>query len=243
MRFTNHPCVENNTMKNIIAIGVALSLSVLAVNSTAKEPLAGSLNESLVLERGFTEISEGLYAKTTDSGESYVAQGEHGTLALRDRLVELRAESNARAKDEAPASTPYDRLIDELGQPDAANLSKGINNQYYAGDCYGPNTHHQVMEVNAFSASGLIAAAYANNTDSTIYTTNYAEAWTQNRGGHVTSQQSSTQYGTTIASANASTSGANACEAMAYASIKCPGFKRANLVAFHKSVTFVGCQN
>lgn len=229
-------------MRKSIALSVALSLSAFAAGANAQEMTTASLEESLVLEEGYTEISEGFYAKVTELGESYVAKGEQGVATLRQVLIDLRDEANARhAKANgkpSPAPASYDRMIEDLGVSEASDSGKA--NIFQRGDCSGPNTHHQTMLVRAGTWQGSAAGGAVTNSDPTINTSNYSHVFTENVRGEIADQVVNT-YGTTPVQTFVQNTQGVPCQAVAYSSITCPGRSTPSLAALDRTLARPGC--
>lgn len=206
-----------------------LTACVAACSTGMDNAVAGgdqsTLDEVLTKRDGMTQISEGLYARADEYGESYVAIGKPAQEALASKLMELNRRftglSDGSASSRGNVSDTFSSAIADLTQPAAKNDSE-------TGDCSGPGgTDQPQLYAQASSTAGLTASAYAVLTSDfgpITWTVNFASALTENRLGITTSSQTSTQNADTPASASAAAPNSNqACVASSYASVKCPG--------------------
>lgn len=218
---------------SVAAMWAATAVAALACGSVVAQSTTRTLDDVLTQDEGLTQISDGLYAQTTSSGESFVAVNKAGQDALRKKLLELRAKLTSGAsasKNETASLDVIDKSIAELSQPQAKN-------QTVIGDCTGTGgTGQPQLYARALSSGGTTASGYAVLTSDfspVTSTTNKASAGTANRTGDETSSQSSTQYGATAASASATAPNmAQACTASAAASVTCPGHSSPSISAF-----------
>ncbi|MEO6690619.1 MAG: hypothetical protein ABIS07_14985 [Dokdonella sp.] len=212
-----------------------LTLALVSGGALAQDTATRTLDQVLTQDEGMSQVSEGLYAQTTGSSESYVAVNAAGQRALLDKLVQLRAKlaaphvSSGIASREQASLEVVDKSIAELSRPQPKNA--------VSGDCSGPGgTGSPQLYARALSSGGLSASGYAVLTSDfspATPTQNHAYASTQNRLGDDTSSQSSTGVGTTAASASASApNGNSACTASASASVTCPGHTSPSISAF-----------
>lgn len=196
-------------------------LACALVSGSAMAQNDRSLAEVLATDQGLTRVGEGLYARTDEHGESYVAVDAAGQQALLARLLELRAQS-------ARKNAPLDRLIEQLSRP----VTKGASERY--GDCSGPNPSGPLYAA-ASSAGGSGAGASASNSNPALNTTNTAYAQVTDRGG-LTNEETSTTYAGTPAHASVSAPNTrNLCYASAAATVTCPGATRPAIAAFANS--------
>jgi hypothetical protein len=180
-------------------------------------------------DEGMTQISDGLYAKITADGESYVALSPAGHQALLVRLIELRDDRTThRAK---PGTGVIGGLIATLSQPQ--------RNVQDTGDCNGRNPNGP-LSVKALAGGGVGggdfgASSIAQNNDGfspPLNSTNFASAETIDRNGNVTHQQATTTHGPGSAIASAFVIGAAGCDADSSATVTCPGHTQPSISAF-----------
>jgi hypothetical protein len=200
----------------------AFLLALASSSAFAQVSASRSLDDVLTHDEGMTLISDGLYAQSTGSGESWVAVNPAGQRALRVKLQELRAkwakQSKPAAASKSPAFAALDRSI--------AQLSTLSPDQIVEGDCTGPGgTAMPSLYARATSSGGYTASGYAvRQLDFGPGTPTQNAAWaeTDNPFGDPTSQQTGSGVGDQAASATATAVGRR-CQAFASASITCPG--------------------
>lgn len=219
-----------------------LVFALLSTGALAQSQAARSLRDSLTHD-GMVQISDGLFARTTDNGkthdESYVAINHAGkqallAIALRDRQRQARINPNAAASQENAVNT----LINQLSQPAAVALSR---EQDIHGDCNGidPSTAFHVY----VGAGPLTSKALAQNLmpSPVLNTTNKAGASISDPSGNVISSQGATTYASTDASAIATAPQGHGCTGYAYGSVTCPA--GGGISAYATSVVTVGGQS
>jgi hypothetical protein len=219
------------------------ALGMATCNVSNAQETMRTLGSTLAVEDGMVQVADGLYARVTTDGESYVAIGESGQEALRERLIELRAKL-ARAHDKSPSSEQ--QTLDVIANALADLSQPHTKSQTVTGDCSGPGgTSQPQLYARALSSYGLNASAYAVLTSDfspVLATANYASAGTRNGLGVSTSSQTSTGIAYTAASASASAPvSSNACTASSYASVKCPGQSSPAISALAYSQKSPGC--
>lgn len=201
---------------------------------------ARSLDEVLTQDQGMTQVSEGLWARTSPASESYVAVGKAGHAALLEKLIELRPKISPTQAQIGAAAQPS--LLDQaIGDLDAMHLDA---KQTVIGSCAGPGSPGEPeLRAIANSSGGTTASASAVMTKDfgpATNTTNFARAETVNRQGVTTSSQSDTEHFFTQASASASAPVQMPCSAAAWATVTCPT-GGPGISAFSSTLVFSGC--
>lgn len=209
---------------------------LISAYASAQSPVPRTLDDILVNDKGMTRISDGLYARSGESEQSFIAVNPAGQQSLlrklldeREKIAALRSKRNAGAS----ATDVLDHAIATLSQP---VLKSGHQN--VTGDCSGPGgTGTPAIYVDVAASSGSSAGGYAGivpGSGSSVATTNYVAASVNGYDGAGTiASNSSTTTGTTIASASANAPfGTRACFAMAEASVTCPGASSPAITGF-----------
>lgn len=220
---------------------LALATAAVATTAMAKDSVSDTMRNSLINEQGYAELTEGFFMKRIGLEESYLAVGAAGNQAMVEKLVESRnASQQAIAKQGGDASkvvAKYDALIGQFNAPEP-KLTGG-----QAGDCSGRQGSPDFY-VSAQSSGGNFALANAINYVGIVNTTNRTDVWTTNRNGNLTSEQASTTYGAAPSNSLVSiTDNGTACEAVASASITCPGAKYPALSIFINHLKWWDCRN
>lgn len=173
--------------------------------------------------------------------ESYLAVGAVGHQAMVEKLVESRnASQQAIAKqggDTSKVVAKYEALIGQFNAP-GLKLSGS-----QTGNCSGTQGSPDFY-VSAQSSGGNFALANAINHVGVVNTTNSTDVSTTNKRGDLNSQQASTTY--SAAPSNSLVSipdSGTVCEAVASASVKCPGAKNPSLSIFINHLKWWDCRN
>jgi hypothetical protein len=213
-------------MKNRI-LPLALALAAIGGSASAQD-YSFDAARLYGVEGTMTQVSDGLYARVGEDGESYVAVSPAGHRALLQKLLDLRAHAPA-AKSNKAAPFAFDDLIDLLSTTEAKNQDVG-------GDCNGPiNGATGPLRAQAL-AGGMPGSDYggsskaSNTTNPIVNTTNKATAYVQDRNGNQLAGQSVTQYGATAAIATAYNA-QRGCTAQSSATVTCPGHANPSLTA------------
>jgi len=198
------------------AAGLVFAMTCAAAG--AQEPMS-SFSDRLEIDNGMTLISDGLYAQTIGTTQSYVAVSPAGHQALLKKLRELRATPSKGTT----AAGPLDELIATLSAPAPLN-------QDLFGDCAGSHPGATgPFEVRALAGGGIGNGPYgasglaANSSNPTINTKNRVYVTVYNADGLPVGQQETITYGNTQAVASAYAPQGQGCTADSLASITCPG--------------------
>lgn len=188
-------------------------LAVFSTAALAQTTGAPTLDEALVTSEGMTKVSDGLYAKSADSGQSFVATNKtgHQTLLQKLQAERSRIESRVATSSKQGMLDQIDGLISAVNQPSPKN-------QTLTGDCTGSGgTGYPRLYVQALSSGGTSASGYAVMTDDFspyLNTTNYAIATTENLSNSATAHA--------FTPASASQTEPQSCYASATARVTCP---------------------
>lgn len=225
-----------------LASGSIAAIAALGSLYGMAQERARSLDEVLTQDQGMSLVSEGLYAKTTPGGESYVALGRVGHAAMLEKLLQLRA-TKSTSHDKSSTSSIPGALDTAIADLEAMHLNA---KQTVNGSCAGPGSPNEPeLRAIANSSGGTTASASAvmiNDFGPATYTTNTAAASTENRNGDTTSSQTDVEHMFTQAIATANATGGLACTATGYASVTCPT-GGPGISAFSVTYTFPGCVN
>lgn len=214
----------------LLVVASFVAPAIVPVGQTQASPVvASTLDERLTHDEGMTQISDGLYARATQDGESYVAVSPAGHQALVTRLIEIRAGRPTHG--EKPGVSLIDELIFTLTQPQ--------RNAEDTGDCNGHNVNGPLF-VKALAGGGIGggdfgASSIAQNNDGfspPLNTTNFASAETIDRNGNITHHQETTTQGPNTSIASAFVTGAAGCDADASARVTCPGHTGPSVTTF-----------
>jgi len=217
----------------IAFLGIA---TVLACASTSAQNSASQFSDNtLAQEQGLTQVSNGLYARTSPTSVHYIAVNPAGMSTLLQKLLELKASQAKATAGKSNVTTPsvLDQLIDQLSRPQP-QIQVG-----QTGDCTGAGgTGEPQLSALATSGGGTIANANAVLTSDTsnpvTATTNVASAEIDNSLGNTVATQTITTAAATPA--NVSLNTANGCTAVASATVTCPGHTSPSIAAFANSV-------
>ncbi|WP_386065803.1 hypothetical protein ACFJIW_14670 [Tahibacter sp. UC22_41] len=208
------------------AAGLVLALACAAAG--AQEPVS-SFTDRLEIDNGMTLISDGLYAQTIGTTQSYVAVGPAGHQALLKKVRELRGTPTKGVA--GGASGPLDELVSTLSAP------VPLNQDLY-GDCAGSHPGATgPFEVRALAGGGIGNGPYgasglvANSSSPTITTKNRVYVTVYDADGIVVGQQETITYGNTQAVASAYAPQGRGCTADSLATVTCPGATRPAITA------------
>lgn len=210
----------------LIAFCTASLICSVTAMAQAQTPSEVSLHDRLTLGDGMTEVSTGLYERTTDGGSTFIAVGRSGHEALLERMIDYRAGLGAPFLPEDPNSVHY--LIDDAIDDLRSSVSTKDVNDEDDGSCSGSSGNgtgpfHVEAHAGGIVGPNFGASALAQNTNGSLNTANYAYSKLTNRLGSTQASQTTTTAGTTAAIAASYVPVAQACLAESYASIKCPG--------------------
>jgi len=226
-----------------------IAFTLFSTGALAQTAAPRTLDDVLTHDKGMTQISSGLYSKTTASSESFVAVSAAGRQAMLQRLIQTRAKVAARFPSgtsnnsmlaNPSATSVIDHAIAELSQPETIFNAGTSSHRRNTGDCTGlGGTGLPALYADVASSGGNAAGGSGGiTTDSNppTQTSNYAAASTTDGNGVVTSSHTSTTVGTTAASASATApAGTIVCYANVSASVTCPGKTNPSVSAFANS--------
>ncbi len=230
-----------SSLTKICRCVLAISVSAIAATAGAQDGVSAATRDSLIREQGYSEIVEGFFVKRVGLQESYLAVGAAGNLAMVEKLMESR---NARQQailkqggDAEEVVAKFNGIIDRL-------IGSGLKTSAsQTGNCSGTQGSPDFY-VSAQASGGIFALANAGNNVGTVNTTNHTESWTTNKRGDVTSSQVSTTYGVSSSHSQVSIpDSAMACESIALATVKCPGYSNPSLSLFINQLKWWDCRN
>lgn len=220
-----------------------VALTALCSMQVSAQEQSRTLGDILTQDQGMTQISDGLWARTSPASESYVAVGKAGHAALLEKLIQLRPKMSSTQTATAGAAAKPSVVDEAIADLDAMHLGE---KQTVTGSCSGPGASGEPeLRAIANSSGGTTASASAvmtNDFSPATNTTNFARAQTVNRNGVTTSDHSDTEHAFTQASASASAPVQLPCSAAAWATVTCPT-GGPGISAFSSTLVFPGCMN
>jgi hypothetical protein len=221
--------LKEKPMKNAIySIAGGIALALTSGIASAGDAATATLHERLTQDEGLHQISDGLYAESSDSGESFVATNAKGRAALAQKIRALQPQIQALFK--ANGVNRAERLVldslDERARALQAPIAKGT--QERTGTC----SNGAMLYARATATSGTSANGYAVvslDFGPVTPTLNEASASTDTNGAYDT--------GSAYDAAQASASESLSCFSDATATVTCPDDSAPAVSAFAYSVS------
>jgi hypothetical protein len=224
-----NPKLKEKTMKSIIrTLTAGIAFALASGIAYAGGVGSSTLHDRLTQEEGLKFVSDGLYAESSDSGESFVATNAKGRVALAQKIRALQPQIQTLLN--ANGVTRAERLLldslDERVRTLQAPVAKGT--QEHTGTC----SNGAMLYARATATAGTSASGYAVvslDFGPVTPTLNEASATTDTNGAYDT--------GSAYDAAQASVSESLSCFSDAAATVTCPGDSGPAVSAFAYSVS------